>query len=63
MKQWYLWWITRYGGGQWFGPQYLSDSEAFHVQFDIEFHNSDARAYRLLWDGSQWNYDTRLLVA
>lgn len=73
MKHWYIWWISRVqyidwkwvDRGLWWpqtGPKLMTDHEAWREAFNIERTNSDARAYRMVWNGSEWEYDTRLLA-
>lgn len=62
MKKWFIWWIERLGGGQWYGPRYLTDHEAFNEQLAIETGTPGVQQlYRWMWDGSTptWQYDTR----
>lgn len=58
--KWFLWWVVKYGGGQWYGPRNLTDYQAFQEQLAI-YQGTDyvEKLYRLVWDGTQWNYDTR----
>ncbi len=65
MKKWFYWFAERPGyvnGGEWYGPLYLTDSEAFNEQLSILTNTSNVhRLYRWFWDGSSptWEYDTR----
>jgi len=65
VKKWFVWWVARPGetnGGEWYGPRYLTDAEAFQEQLDVQTHTSGvSRLYRWFWDGtgSEWQYDAR----
>jgi len=66
-KRWFIWWVSRqeYIGqrwvdtGSWFGPQYLTDREAWRLEFDISSSNFGAKPYRMMWSGYEWIYDQR----
>jgi hypothetical protein len=65
MKRWFYWWAERPNlpnGGQWFGPWYLTDLEAFNTQLSVLTNTPDVhRIYRWFWDGTSptWTYDER----
>jgi len=65
MKRYFLWWIERPGepqGGQWYGPRYLTDLEAFNEQLSIQTNTYNVhKLFRWFWDGSSptWTYDER----
>jgi hypothetical protein len=64
MKNYYIWWIERTGGGMWFGPKALSDEELWRFEYDVERGTPGVRyLYRWLWTGSEWQYDTRSAMA
>jgi len=64
MKNWYIWWIDRYSGSVWFGPKLLGDEDLWRYEYDIERGTSGVRQlYRWLWNGSEWQYDTRSVQA
>lgn len=65
MKKWFYWFIERPGapdGGQWYGPRYLTDYEAFQEQLAIHTGTSGISSiYRWFWVPPMptWEYDTR----
>jgi hypothetical protein len=62
MKKWFYFWVARSSGGQWFGPEYLTDREAFQLQLKIRTNTSDVEGiYRWFWmpPMTTWEYDTR----
>jgi len=63
VKRYFIWWVARPSepnGGQWYGWRYLTDYEAFQEQLAIQTSTPDvSRLYRWIWDGSEWQYDTR----
>ncbi len=65
MNRWFYWWAERPGyldGGQWFGPRYLTDLEAFNEQLSILTNTPGVRRlHRWFWDGTSptWTYDER----
>jgi hypothetical protein len=59
-ETWYIWWIERDYGSQWFGPKLLSDEAVWRFEYDVERGTRGVRRlYRWFWDGSSWQYDTR----
>ncbi len=63
MKRWFLWWVQRGTGGQWYGPVLRTDREAWDEQFAIQRGTPGIlHFYRLIWNGSSWDYDTRTMA-
>ena len=62
MKRYFIWWVARAyepNGGQWYGPRYLTGTEAFQEQLSIQTNNANVTGlYRWVWSG-EWQYDTR----
>lgn len=62
MSSWYIWWIERAPPyqGMWHGPRAFDDEALWRFELDIERGTPGVRRlYRWLWDGQNWQYDTR----
>lgn len=61
MRRYFIWWIERTGGGQWYGPVLLFDEEVWRHEFDVQRGTPGVRhMYRWLWDpATGWQYDDR----
>jgi hypothetical protein len=60
MKRWFFWYTRRGGIVTGVGPMYMTDQEAFALQFNTEFDYLTIEMFRFAWTPSGvWVYDTR----
>jgi hypothetical protein len=61
MKRWFFWYIIPSGASSWIvkKAEFLTDYEAFNLEFRTKAQNLGASMYRLVWDGRVWVFDTR----
>lgn len=64
MKRWFFWYLRPAWASGWTAtrPEYLTDSEAFHVEFRTKSSHLGAAMYRFVFDPAispTWVPDTR----